>query len=66
VNDAIVAIRTVLNAVELHYRNAATGYEDVSHLGDAEALLRVLRDGIEARKELMERCSSREGTCRTT
>ena len=33
----------VLNAVELHYRKMATGYEHVSHLSDAEALLRVLK-----------------------
>jgi hypothetical protein len=51
VQDAIGAIRAVLGAVEEHYRKQTTGYEYVSHLGDAVALLHVLRDGVEARHQ---------------
>ena len=45
----------VLAAVEEHYRKSVTSYEHVSHLGDSVALLRVLRDGIEARDEWLRR-----------
>jgi hypothetical protein len=51
VADAIDAIVAVLGAVEEHYRKAITAYGHVSHLGDAEALLHVLTDGIAARDE---------------
>jgi HEPN superfamily AbiU2-like protein len=49
--DAIRAIVAVLDAVEQHYCKTQTAYEHVSHLGDAVALLHVLRDGVEARDE---------------
>lgn len=55
VEDAINAIVAVLGAVEEHYRKATTAYEHVSHLGNAEALLHVLREGIEARDEQFRR-----------
>jgi len=55
VAGAINAIVAVLGAVEEHYRKATTAYEHVSHLGDAVALLHVLRDGIEARDESLRR-----------
>jgi hypothetical protein len=51
VKAAIAAIVAVLGAVEKHYCNSTTAYEHVSHLGDAEALLHVLRDGVESREE---------------
>ena len=53
--EAIDAIVAVLGAVEEHYRKSTTAYEHVSHLGDAEALLHVLRDGVEARDERLRR-----------
>jgi hypothetical protein len=55
VKEAIAAIVAVLGAVEAHYRQTTTAYEHVSHLGDAEALRHVLRDGIEARDEQFQR-----------
>jgi hypothetical protein len=49
---AIDAITAVLNAVEGHYRDSETAYEHgVAAPGDAEALLHVLREGLEARAE---------------
>ncbi len=53
--EAIAAIVAVLGAVEEHYRKSTTAYEHVSHVGDAEALQLVLRDGIEARDEQFRR-----------
>jgi hypothetical protein len=55
VKEAIAAIVAVLAAVDAHYRRSTTAYEHVSHLGDAEALLHVLRDGIEAQDEQFRR-----------
>jgi len=55
VKDAIGAITAVLGAVETHYCKVTTAYEHVSHLGNAEALLHVLRHGVEAREELYGR-----------
>jgi len=52
VRKAVDAITAVLGAVEGHYCKATTAYEHASQLGNAEALLHVLRDGIEAREEL--------------
>jgi hypothetical protein len=60
VKEAIAAIVAVLGAVEKHYRKSATVYEHVSHLGDAEALLYVLRDGIEARDARFRRLKAGE------
>ena len=53
--EAIAAIVAVLDAVEKHYRKTTTAYEHVSHFGDAETLLYVIRDGIEARDEQFRR-----------
>ena len=61
VRDAIAAIVTVLGAVEQHYRKTTTAYDHVSHLGDAEALLYVLRDGVEARDERLRRLTTGYG-----
>ena len=55
VREAIAAIVAVLGAVEDHYCESTTAYEHVSQLGDAVALLHVLRDGIEARDEQFRR-----------
>ena len=58
--EAIEAIAAVLASVEGHYCNTTTAYEHVSRLGDAEALLHVLRDGVEARHEEMRRLKAGE------
>jgi hypothetical protein len=47
VKEAIEAIADVLKAVELHYMNVDVCFETVGCLGNAEALLCVLRDGTE-------------------
>lgn len=50
VNDALEAIAAVLNAVERRYRNMTVPYHMVTpSLGDAEALLCILRDGLKMR-----------------
>jgi hypothetical protein len=51
VREAIAAIVAVLDAVEDHYCRMTTAYAFVSQLGDATALLYVLRSGIAARKQ---------------
>jgi hypothetical protein len=55
VREVIAAIVSVLDAVEEHYRKSTTAYEHISQTGDAEALLHVLKDGIEARNERLRR-----------
>ncbi len=60
VKKAIAAIVAVLGAVEHYYREMKTGYEYVSQLGDAVALLHVLRDGVEARDERLRRLTMGE------
>ena len=53
--EAIAAIVAVLAGVENHYCGVTTDYEHASRLGDAEALLYVLRDGVQARDDLHNR-----------
>jgi hypothetical protein len=55
VEDALRALRTLLNELEARYLDATTGYELSSHIGDAEALLHVLRDGLQKREERLAR-----------
>ena len=58
VADAIRAIDAVLNRLKLHFRDSTILFEPFDHPGDAEALLYVIRDGLEAddarRKRLQE------------
>jgi hypothetical protein len=53
--EAIDAIVAVVAAVESHYCGVTTAYELTSRLGDAEALLHVLRDGVDSRHQKMQR-----------
>ncbi len=53
--DALEAIGTVLNAVEFHYTGFRVRYETFPTTGDAESLLHVLRDGVEAEAAQRER-----------
>lgn len=57
VKDVLAAIAALLNRIELHYKDSEVQYE-LHPLGNAEALLYVLRDGIEAEEERMERIKS--------
>jgi HEPN superfamily AbiU2-like protein len=60
--NAIDAITAVLAHVESHYcQRLPTMFEHLSQLGDGEALLRVLRDGIEAREAALRRIGTGEG-----
>ena len=52
-SEAIDGIVAVLHAVEGHYLGTTVAYEHVSHLGDAETLLHILRDGVETRNDEM-------------
>ncbi len=49
VEDALAALRKVLNAVNGGLRNTETKFEYSDPIGGAEALLYVLRDGVRAR-----------------
>lgn len=58
ITDAIEAVADLLNAVELHYRNATHAYEAVFSAQDADDLLYVLRDGLEAEAARRKRLES--------
>ena len=46
IEDALISVRTYLNAIELHYRNSEVGYEHFIMTSDGEALLATLRAGL--------------------
>lgn len=48
VKEALDSIVSLLDAIQLHYQNATAAYGVVPPVGHAEALLYVLRDGLEA------------------
>jgi hypothetical protein len=51
VEDAMAAIRLVLNQLEQHYLNKTVSYEHtIPDLGGVASLIRVLRKGVEARR----------------
>jgi hypothetical protein len=56
--NALGSLVSLLNAVEGHYKNATTAYNMVSPSGNAEALLCVLRDGLDAEEERRRRFRS--------
>lgn len=59
--DAIDAITNVLGHVERQFCGSEpTMFEHISQLGNGEALLRVLRDGIEARDAAVNRLGTGE------
>ncbi len=59
VREAIDSIAALLNEVEWHYRRCTVTYEWFnSPPGDAEALLFVLRDGLQAEARRQERLKS--------
>jgi AbiU2 len=51
VSEALAAIAALLNEVESHYGTGPVAYDMIDHLGGAESLLYVLRDGLDARAE---------------
>lgn len=55
VGDALESIARLLNSVECHYRKSEVAYELTSPLENAESLLYVLRDGIDARMRRQRR-----------
>jgi hypothetical protein len=51
VDDALAAIRTVMNRLEWSYLNTTVSYEDViADLGGVASLIQVLRRGVDARR----------------
>lgn len=54
VHLALSALRDVLNRIETEFCNAATYYDSPTH-GDAEALLYVIRDGLQHDRDRYER-----------
>lgn len=57
VDGALEAIGAVLNVVSLHYQQTETVFDGVGNMGDATQLLFILRDGVRARREAIERMS---------
>ena len=55
VGDALESIAKLLNVVESYYLKSEVAYELTSPLENAESLLYVLRDGIDARKRQQRR-----------
>jgi hypothetical protein len=55
--DAIESVAKVLTAVEVHYEQSNTHYE-LRPLGNAETLLYVIREGIQAETKRRERIES--------
>ncbi len=62
VEDAIAAIGAVLSRVQLHYQGSTLWVGSQPCLGGAEAVLHVLRDGIEAEDRRRERIKNRTFT----
>jgi hypothetical protein len=60
VEDALRALRAVLNYVHETFRNSTTAYEHSHIIGDAEELLYVIRDGLTHNKERLERFNRNE------
>jgi hypothetical protein len=58
VGDALKAIIGVLNHVEMQQCGSTTYYEGISPHGNAESLLCVLRDGVEAETARLRRLKS--------
>ena len=58
VRAAIDAIAALLNAIDGHYRDCTTAFQSVRPPRGAEALLYVLRDGLETRDKWKERLAS--------
>lgn len=56
--EALQGIAAVLNLVEGHYCDGSPTYYDFESHSDAESLLYVLRDGLEAREEEIRRLKS--------
>jgi hypothetical protein len=62
VENAIIAIGAVLSRVQLHYQGSTLWVGSVPCLGGAEAVLHVLRDGIQAEDQRRERIRNRTYT----
>lgn len=58
VRQSIESIAALLNGVELHYLHSEVAYEFTSPLPNAESLLYVLRDGVEADRQRRKRLES--------
>jgi hypothetical protein len=62
VREAVESIEALLNAVESHYLRSEIGFEHTVSVGDAESLLYVIRDGVEAARSRHERLVSGRAT----
>lgn len=60
VEDALHALRNVLNCVEVALCDSESAYETLAGVRDAESLLYVLRDGIRIEKERQARWAKGE------
>jgi HEPN superfamily AbiU2-like protein len=55
VEDALLTIRTYLNAIEMHYNNSEWCYEDFIMSSDGDALIATLCDGLRYEELVQER-----------
>jgi AbiU2 len=63
VSEAIASMGSLLNAVQLHYQQSETWWAGpIAPLGNAEALLYVLREGVQAESRRRERIRSGQFT----
>jgi len=60
IEDALRALRAVLNHVHEAYLDSTTAYEHSDMIGGGEVLLHVLRDGLKHRKDQLKRFSRNE------
>ena len=54
ISAVLVGLAEVLNAVSYHYLNSTTEFALISNLGGAVALIRVLDDGVQKKRERIE------------
>ncbi len=55
IEDALLTIRTYLNAIEMHYNESEWGYEDFIMQSDGDALVATLRAGLRYEELIHER-----------
>jgi hypothetical protein len=62
IEDALDAVRRVMNSMNHFYRHGPTVYEATSTLGDGDSLLAIIRDGLRLRKmrRIAHRATERE------
>lgn len=50
IDEALAAIASIMNRIDVHFLESETAYGYPIYMGGAPALIRVIRDGLDARK----------------